>query len=61
MLETDECVPELASGLAHQLCPMLRGVDAEGVATVNQWGFCMDDAMVAALTLTLSNPNPTLP
>ena len=54
-------MPELASGLAHQLCPMLRGVDAEGVATVNQWGFCMDDAMVAALTLTLSNPNPTLP
>jgi len=48
VLETDECVPELASGLAHQLCPMLRGVDAEGVATVNQWGFCMDDAMVAA-------------
>ena len=48
VLETDECVPELATGLAHQLCPMLRGVDTEGVATVNQWGFCMDDAMVAA-------------
>jgi hypothetical protein len=48
VLETDECVPELATGLAHQLCPMLRGVDAEGVATVNQWGFCMDDAMVVA-------------
>eukprot|EP00964_Phaeocystis_antarctica_P086056 scaffold54439_cov45-Phaeocystis_antarctica.AAC.1 len=27
---TPWCVPELASGLAHQLCPMLRGVDAEG-------------------------------
>jgi len=48
VLETDECVPELVSGLAHQLRPMLRGVDAEGVATVNQWGFCMDDAMVVA-------------
>ena len=48
VLETDDCVPELATGLAHQLCPMLRGVDTEGVATVNQWGFCMDDAMVAA-------------
>ena len=49
------CVPELATGLAPQLCPMLRGVDPEGVATVNQWGFCKDDALVAASLHALAN------
>lgn len=54
VLDTDECVPELAIGLAHQLRTMLRGVDDEGVATLNQWGFCMDDAMVLASLYSLA-------
>jgi|EP00908_Phaeocystis_cordata_P006740 hypothetical protein len=54
VIDTDECVPELALGLACQLRPMLRGVDDEGVATLNQWGFTMDDAMVLASLYSLA-------